>query len=49
LQPAHSALRASVPAFKNDRYLAPDLARAAALVAGGALSKATGIAMPDLA
>lgn len=49
LQAAVRALRAKVPALEDDRYLAPDLARAADLVAGGALSKATGIALPALA
>jgi histidine ammonia-lyase len=49
LQAAILALRAHVPALEDDRYLAPDLAKAAALVAEGALSKATGVAMPDLA
>ncbi len=48
LQAAVRALRAQVHALEEDRYLAPDLAKAAAMVAKGALSKATGIAMPDL-
>ena len=48
LQAAVRALRSQVHALEEDRYLAPDLARAADLVADGALSKATGIAMPDL-
>jgi histidine ammonia-lyase len=48
LQAAVRALRSQVHALEEDRYLAPDLARAAALVANGALSEATGIAMPDL-
>ena len=49
LQAAVHALRSKVRALEDDRYLAPDLARAAALVAAGALSDATGIPMPDLA
>lgn len=49
LQAALAAFRAHVPALDNDRYLAPDLARAAALVAAGTLSTATGTALPDLA
>ena len=49
LQAAVRALRTQVRALEDDRYLAPDLARAAALVAEGALSKATGIPMPHLA
>ena len=34
------ALRAYVPALENDRYMADDLGKAAALVAGGVLAKA---------
>jgi histidine ammonia-lyase len=49
LQAAVRALRAQVHALENDRYLAPDLTRAAALVADGALSKAAGVPLPDLA
>jgi histidine ammonia-lyase len=48
LQAAVRALRTQVHALEEDRYLAPDLAKAAALVAEGTLSEATGIAMPDL-
>lgn len=48
LQAAVRALRAEVPALADDRYLAPDLAKAAALVADGTLSQATGVLMPDL-
>ena len=48
LQAALRALRTKVHALENDRYLAPDLASAAVLVAEGAMSKATGIALPDL-
>ncbi|MFN5999454.1 MAG: aromatic amino acid lyase, partial [Paracoccaceae bacterium] len=48
LQAAVRALRTKVHALEEDRYLAPDLAMAAAMVAEGALSKATGIAMPAL-
>jgi histidine ammonia-lyase len=48
LQAALAALRAEVPALQDDRYLAPDLAAAAALVADAALSKATGITPPAL-
>jgi histidine ammonia-lyase len=49
LQRAVTAFRAKVPALDNDRYLAPDLARAAELVAEGSLSKATGTELPTLA
>jgi histidine ammonia-lyase len=48
LQAALAAFRAEVPALADDRYLAPDLARAAALVAAGSLSRATGITLPSL-
>ena len=49
LQAALAAFRGAVPALDHDRYLAPDLAHAAALVAKGALSKATGTDLPRLA
>lgn len=48
LQAAVRALRSHIPALAEDRYLAPDLAKAATLVAEGALSNATGISLPDL-
>ena len=48
LQAALAAFRAHVPALDNDRYLAPDLARAAELVAEGTLAKATDVQLPDL-
>jgi histidine ammonia-lyase len=49
LQAALAALRREVPALTDDRYLAPDLARAAVLVANGALSQAAAIDLPTLA
>lgn len=48
LQSALAALRKDIATLADDRYLAPDLARSAALVANGALSKATGIRLPAL-
>lgn len=48
LQAALAAFRAEVPALQDDRYLAPDLARAAALVAQGRLATATGLSLPPL-
>jgi histidine ammonia-lyase len=48
LQAAIHALRSRVHALEEDRYLAPDLAMAASLVAEGALSTATGVNLPDL-
>jgi histidine ammonia-lyase len=38
LQKAIACLRAAVPALEDDRYMAPDLAAAAALVADGRLT-----------
>ena len=42
-------LRAEVAPLGGDRYLAPDLAAAAALVASGAVESASGTALPELA
>jgi len=44
-----SRLRQDVDTLKEDRYLAPDLEKAAVLVASGDLALVTGIAMPDVA
>ncbi len=49
LQRVMAAIRAEVPALEEDRYLAPDLAAAALLVADGKLSAAAGVPLPDLA
>lgn len=43
LQRVMDAIRAASPAVTTDRYLAPDIAAAAALVADGALIRAAGI------
>jgi histidine ammonia-lyase len=48
LQAALAALRAEIAPLGDDRYLAPDLARAAAMVAAGTLSQATGAILPSL-
>jgi histidine ammonia-lyase len=40
LEAAHALLRTSVPRFAVDRFIAPDIERAAACVRSGALSKA---------
>ena len=48
LQAAIAALRAQVPALDEDRYLAPDLEAAAALVREGALLAASGAVFPEL-
>ena len=39
LEQAHALLRAQCPSVERDRYLAPDIERATALVTDGALSK----------
>ena len=48
LQRALAALRAEIAPLTDDRYLAPDLASAASLVAEGALSNASGTDVPTL-
>jgi len=48
LAAALGRLRETVPPVVEDRYLAPDLERAAALVRSGALNEATGVDMPEL-
>ena len=47
LEEVQALLRARVPAMGEDRYLAPDIAHASALVRGGALSRIFR-ALPDL-
>jgi histidine ammonia-lyase len=42
LEEVRAALRAKVPHLEDDRFLAPDIAEAAALVRSGALAAATG-------
>ncbi|MCX7287670.1 MAG: histidine ammonia-lyase [Rhodobacterales bacterium] len=48
LKAAIAVFRTEVRSLEDDRYLAPDLARAAELVARGALSQAAGTALPAL-
>jgi histidine ammonia-lyase len=48
LQKVVSCLRTKVATLGDDRYLAPDLEAAAALNASGALTKASGLALPEL-
>ena len=45
LQKAMARLRETVPALKEDRYLAPDLNAAAQLIRDGALVGAAGLAL----
>ncbi len=49
LQRALAAFRVEVAALEDDRYLAPDLVHAAAMVADGRLARATGLDLPVLA
>ncbi|MCB1311722.1 MAG: histidine ammonia-lyase [Sedimentitalea sp.] len=44
-----AGLRESVETLRQDRYLAPDLERAAGLVRSGGLAATAGVAMPELA
>jgi len=46
LQQVVARLRGEIPAMREDRYLAPDLAKAGALVASGRLTE--GLALPEL-
>ncbi|MGL6209692.1 MAG: histidine ammonia-lyase [Paracoccaceae bacterium] len=48
LQAAIHHLRAQIPALKDDRYLAPDLAAAATLIATGELAQSTNTLLPFL-
>jgi histidine ammonia-lyase len=48
LQHTVARLRADIPHLQDDRYMAPDLAQAAQLVAAGALVHACGVAAPAL-
>ena len=47
LEAALAALRAKVPRYDADRYMAPDLAAAKALVAGGMLAALVPLALPS--
>ena len=48
LQGVMARLRAVVLPLGDDRYTAPDILAAAALIAGGEIAHGTGVAMPDL-
>ncbi len=48
LQAVIGVIRETVPALAEDRYMAPDLDAAGALVASGALAQAAGIALPEV-
>jgi histidine ammonia-lyase len=48
LQRVVARLRDDVPTLGEDRYLAPDLMRAAALVGSGAIARAAAIPLPEL-
>jgi histidine ammonia-lyase len=49
LQRVVARLRADVPTLGEDRYLAPDLARAASLVSAGEIAQAAQVPLPGLA
>jgi histidine ammonia-lyase len=48
LQRVIARLRADIPALGEDRYIAPDLAAAARLVAGGEIARAADLPLPAL-
>jgi histidine ammonia-lyase len=48
LQGVMARLRAVVPVLGDDRYVAPDIEAASALIASGEIAHGTGISMPDL-
>ncbi len=48
LQAVVARLRQEVETLGDDRYLAPDLTKAAALIASGALAEAAGVPLPPL-
>ena len=48
LQAAVARLRQDIATLGDDRYLAPDLAAAAALIANGELTAAAGLALPNI-
>jgi histidine ammonia-lyase len=49
LERVRARIRGSVPHLGEDRFLAPDIADAAAMVREGALVKAAGLPLPSLA
>ena len=49
LQAVVARLRVDVATMGDDRYMAPDLAAAAALIGSGALAEAAGVSLPSLA
>jgi histidine ammonia-lyase len=48
LERARAAVRARIPPLEDDRYLAPEIAVAAELVAFGTLAAVAGVALPDV-
>ncbi|KAA2244384.1 histidine ammonia-lyase [Salinarimonas soli] len=48
LERVRARLRASVPHLTDDRLMAPDIARAMALVAGGTVVEAAGVGLPGV-
>ena len=49
LQKVVRRVRQDVKTMGDDRFIAPDLEKAAALVASGAIAQSTGLALPDVA
>jgi histidine ammonia-lyase len=47
LEAVRHRLRGEVPHLDDDRYMAPDIAKAAALVRSGAVVEAAGVALPE--
>ena len=48
LEAVRGLVRGKVPRLEDDRYFAPDMAAAAALVKSGALAKAVGVELPGM-
>jgi histidine ammonia-lyase len=48
LERVRARLREQVPSLDHDRYLAPDIATAAAMVRSGTLANAAGVSLPDI-
>ncbi|MDB5470049.1 MAG: hutH 2 [Caulobacter sp.] len=48
LEAVRALVRAQVPHLEDDRFFAPDMAAAAAMVKSGALAKAVGVALPGM-
>jgi histidine ammonia-lyase len=47
LEKVRKLVRAEIAHLDDDRYMAPDISKAAALVRSGAVANATAIALPE--